>query len=860
MYRKMEMVFCAHETDALGILALDILKDLECKTLVVHNGNKVPEEGLVIAIFQVSNKKDVNWPSKAIRMSAHLLVDIAPEWASDTPFVVGIRPNIGEERMKMSLRPAMKALARGYAKWLYQEHELPWGNYLPVGETRKSSFSAWLEKTEQIPRGKENWEVPDSLLIRERRRSKKKKAHGKGWKTETQSKRQDYTLILPAQPELEKEAAFVNLLGAFNYDVCMTMASEKLHTVFLELRKRLALVSEAAATGGGMKLFSLFASLTKEQLLKRESVMPLFEALLLYGRQYSQLSDRERCIADQYQTADEQSHFSRIMDVGALRQQVKHLVGFADAGNPFVVRTLMNTARYREDLGIKSYYPLPYRQIPEAAKYKDPLAPYQVRANDPYIGCVISAGNTILAHDLMEIYRKLITQYPLEITFLLMEEWLANMRIADSQVSFTAVQVRRTEDNEYEAKLLNVGGGATAVCRSTDDLSFDYENQPVAIGSLDSQIPHRVQVIKVEEQDVIFTFPKTHKMGADINFGKLNRAEEVSMKINPRRIKYSAPFEWTSSNIVSGLSELTTQIGEIRPKRVEIEFGHTHGDREPGADQILGAFITGVFANQLRKAGIDNILTRPVSDNYHVVDRLNFPNWVALLEKHSGLKITEVNFEDALISRHLGDELIALLHREQPHNIVVKGGNYYFSPPDSDLVVELYDGVTNPNIPGRMGCVPFQIGYELYRLNPEWTNQAYQEYIFTNFPHSLVAKWWRKELNLTYQELMLEKVYMLPCSERMALKTQLDREIDRPYSLKCLSGETIFLDELLETVDIDKVVLLHFLENFYDTQERKSTALWQALGLPHIHQWRISFNRFTGQISILDWNRPLKNL
>lgn len=701
----------------------------------------------------------------------------------------------------------------------------------------------------------------------DKRKSSRQRPKGKGWQVQVATKRR----ILPAaeiteltQEQLAKEAALVNLLGAFNYEVCMNMPCEKLHQIYLGLCKRLALVAEAAKTGGGEQFFRLVAGLSKEELSDREKVMPYFEAVLLYGEQYSKLSLQEREVADQYQSSDEQSHFSRIMDVGDLREKTKHQVGVADAGNPFIVRTLMNTARYREDLGIIVYYPLAPEPIVEKANFRNPLSPFQVRANYPYIACVVSAGDEVLARDLIEIYRKLITQYPLEITFLLMEEWLTSMRIADPDVSFTAAQVFQKDSGEFEVELVNAGGGAAAIrgsrseliCFGAQEEGYGFE-QPV-VGKTDAQGSHYTRKLRVEPKDEIFVFPRTRELTPDIAIDKLNRAQEVVIAVNPKRHQRLTSFEWTPEYAKSQLTELVETIVQLSPERVEIQFGHVHGDREPGKDQIVGSLIAGAFVRQLMACGIANVATRPISDNYHVVDRLNFPAWIDSLRKHSGLEITEITFEDALISRHLGDELIALLHRTQQDNIVFKGGSYYFSPPESDMVVELYDGVRSPDVPGRMGCVPFQLGYELYRLNPDWINPAYRDYITTSFPDSLVAKWWQEDPEATFQELMLKHVYMLPCAERMALKAQVDDEIDRPYRLKCMAGETIFLEKLLEATNLDEVVLLHVLENFYDTQEQKSTTLWQTLGLPRVNQWRVSFNRSTGRLAVLDWNRSLE--
>jgi len=847
----MKTLFCTYKgAGNLAIQALKILEKAGCETLLCRGGEVAPVTAVVI--FEPEDTSAVNWPGRYTRMAAHRLVDIAPAWAIATPFLVAIRPNVHGD-----FQGAILGFARLYDRWLANGPTgFPW-NDPPTNTDHQLELDRWQVQVNSVTWGN-TWETTPGLWPP--RKTKKAKAKGRGWQPQLATQRQATAqlVVVPTQAQLKKETALVSLLGAFNYDVGMSMEPGQLHQVYQQLVKRLALVAEAAVTGGGEQLFRLVTRLGKDELLDREGMMPLFEAVLLFGKPYGDLTAEQRQVAGQYQLSDEQGHFSRIMDVDALAG-IKRQVGVTDAGNPLIARMLLNAARYREDIGVIAYYPLPHEPIVEAARFRGNLAS-QARVNYPYVACVISASDATLARDLIEIYRRLITQYPLEITFLMMEEWLMSMGIEDVGVSFVAVQVICKGDGQFEAKLVNVGGGAVAIRGSQSRIvHFDTKGQEygegLAVGRVDFQQPHHVRVLKVQPGDEIFVFPGTRELLADFKIVQLDRRQEVAMTVSPKRHQRLATFEWTSGYIQARLSSLVDQIVALKPVRVDVQFGHVHGDREPGPDQEVGASIAGSFARMLEAKRI-HIEARPMSDNYHVVDRLDFRRWIALLQQHSGLTITEITFEDALSSRHLGDEAIARLYRESPEKIIFRGGNYYFQA-GPDMMVELYDGVTTPDVPGRQGCVPFQLGYELYRLNPVWMNAAYRRYIMENYPNSLVARWWSEWPGATYQKLMLKHVYMLPCDQRMMLKARIDAEIDRPYRVKCMSGQTPFLDGILTATDFTGVVLIHVLEGFYDAQELKSTTLWQALGLPKAFQWRISFNRHTGELKALDWNRHI---
>jgi len=268
------------------------------------------------------------------------------------------------------------------------------------------------------------------------------------------------------------------------------MLPEQLQETYTRLLKKIALVAEASQPGAGNNFYKLVDESNLEQLAERSLFMPKVEALLVYGKSYEELKPNEQAVCDQYQLGDEQSHFSKIMDTNELLG-IKRIVGVADAGDPLVVRMMLNAARYRADLGLKGYYPVSHKPNVETTDLRNPLAPRQVRKTYLFVNAVFSADSKKLAHDMMEIYRRLITQYPLERTMLMLEEWLMKNQIQDPDLSFTAAQLFRKDGDKFELKILNVGG-RKVVIKGNETKILDFPPDNAELGSLKTRVDEEI--------------------------------------------------------------------------------------------------------------------------------------------------------------------------------------------------------------------------------------------------------------------------------------------------------------------------------------------------------------------------------
>ncbi|MBI5123374.1 hypothetical protein HZA75_05965, partial [Candidatus Roizmanbacteria bacterium] len=574
-----KVIFFTHTSDSLGVSAIEVLKKLGCKTKVLQEDEKTPADGVVLfSDLQAENNRKMT-----VRLAGHRNAKNKPLWAIDSPLSISLLQG------GKNLDKAVTWSARRVEDWLAQGLQGFPTTFNPAKQHRED-LELWAAEVRTVFGGKQ-WDTTSGLRSEKR---KKVKQSGKGWAVTTQidqARLEQNSSLNPeslSEEERLKEALLVHQLGAFNKDVCLSMPPEQLHSTYTRLVKRLALVAEAAQPGTGNSFYKLIEETNQEQLSERASFMPKVETLLVYGKSYEKLKPLQQAVCNQYQLSDEQSHFSRIMDTDELLG-IKRIVGVADAGDPLVARMMLNAARYRADLGLKGYYLVSHKPNVETADLRNPLAPRQVRKTYPFVNAVFSAESKRLAQDMMEIYRRLITQYPLELTMLMLEEWLMRNQIKDSDLSLTAAQLVRKDNDKFELKVLNVGGGKVVV-KGNETKVFDFPPDNTALGSLKGQAAHRVTTLQVNPGDQIFVFPKTT---GQLDLKKISIANTVGMQVNLKKHEQYKTFEWTREHVQEGLTTLIEELTAMKPSLVDIQFGHVHGDRDPDEDQVVGSVIAG---------------------------------------------------------------------------------------------------------------------------------------------------------------------------------------------------------------------------------------------------------------------------
>lgn len=152
----MNTMFVAHANDSLGQKAISVLEGRGYYVQLLEDGQKAPR--ISVAIFSSEPSKDCNWPSRYLRMSAHRLQSLAPEWASETPFLVGVRNQHQEnQRRESEFKKAVLNMARNYTVWYPGQAgvKAPWHpDERNLSPGHRDDFDAWLQRAKVAMQGK----------------------------------------------------------------------------------------------------------------------------------------------------------------------------------------------------------------------------------------------------------------------------------------------------------------------------------------------------------------------------------------------------------------------------------------------------------------------------------------------------------------------------------------------------------------------------------------------------------------------------------------------------------------------------------------------------------------------------------
>jgi len=831
------IVVVCREGDEAAKEALEILREYGYRTRILTNEEPTEEDVFLFSTEKPKEKSGFN--TKWTKVSPVKVCKVSP--FPQLPFQIAIYherfPSMNLKERK-NFENALLNAVKAFEDFLC-EGKLPWTR-LPLDA---KEMRDWLEKANRI-RESRNWQ-------------------------------RTYVVKLPKialqREEKEKEALFVAAAGAFNFPVGMAMDDPRLHRIFQMTVKSYALLAELAKTGSGQKVYKLIEETSARDMARDSvilefieeqgrfpkpeefkefqeevipkisfeiepsnqlSVLPRLESLIVFGKDYEDLSPKEREIADRCSLLDEIRHFARIMDIDALAEE-KRIVGEAVAGSTRLLRMLGVAIDYRRRLNLIKPSSIAFEKEAEPAVCKGEIA-YFARQNPPYVAALVSASWPKLAREMIDILRNLVAQYPLEMSIALLEDWLCE-REPDPKASITACQIIPSSE-EFELEIIGIGGGKVKIEGERETIIECKKVKEAEIGRYDFQQPIYRERIKVRAGETISFIPAQKDFVAQ------------RVIIDPRRYKPIKPFEWNNEYIKQCLQPLFEEILQRQPERVIVEFGHIHSNRvSPGPEQFTAAKIARVLVEFLKEHGIP-FETLVLIDNYHVYDILDYPKYLKELSDAFGEKISKITFEASLLTRKIGDEIISSIWKKYPDKILFVGGNMYLKVGGGRLI-ELYDGIGDGSKPGRQGCVPFEAGEEIRRLNPKLASALFKKWVLENWPNSIIAKWWSESPEDDFDTLTYKKVY-LENPEKRAEKKQKMEEIDRPFKEKIgPDKETPFLKEILGKTDVGKVISIDILEGEYTTQFEKFAQYMALAGLP-LNYFRIAFKQQTGMVKI----------
>lgn len=143
----MKVVFCTHNGDALGLRAIEILKEMGCETLILKEGEKVlPGD---VAFFTAP--PTINISGKHLRVASHRLSSIAPDWAKSTPLLIAIRQNppilLNSENFSLAVQNIAQQCEDWFAAGL---QGCPWSGSSPTREPHMSELEEWQSMVKEL--------------------------------------------------------------------------------------------------------------------------------------------------------------------------------------------------------------------------------------------------------------------------------------------------------------------------------------------------------------------------------------------------------------------------------------------------------------------------------------------------------------------------------------------------------------------------------------------------------------------------------------------------------------------------------------------------------------------------------------
>lgn len=239
-------------------------------------------------------------------------------------------------------------------------------------------------------------------------------------------------------------------------------------------------------------------------------------------------------------------------------------------------------------------------------------------------------------------------------------------------------------------------------------------------------------------------------------------------------------------------------------QNVNIEAGHIHADTTATSRQKNGIVIGAQIGTFLEENGIQVRRTTMIDED-HVPNALDHDMYLKLM-KLLEYNIDEPIFESSPVIREISISAIASLLSQYPESFGRNGNALIFNIPGTDLNVEVVKDVTTE--PFELGCVIFDVGLTLYKINPE--------------------------LGLTYQNLNGDEVHngMLrlyrettDLKERLAL-------VRNTYPYLTTKAEDIEKSRPLPPLENKNAAILNVLEGFYTLQQKKLEGILRALKIP----------------------------
>lgn len=152
-------MFCSHVSDEKGIQALEILENKGYQTKILQDGEFAPQTA--VAIFSLPDVPHPI-PGRYLRIAAHRLLSLRPDWAVHTPFLAAINGN-NKKWDSDKFTEAVLDLAKIYKVWFCSGSQgLPWNGF-PSSKEKLGDLDRWRKEANCVLSRKPLWELASFL-------------------------------------------------------------------------------------------------------------------------------------------------------------------------------------------------------------------------------------------------------------------------------------------------------------------------------------------------------------------------------------------------------------------------------------------------------------------------------------------------------------------------------------------------------------------------------------------------------------------------------------------------------------------------------------------------------------------------
>lgn len=643
----------------------------------------------------------------------------------------------------------------------------------------------------------------------------------------------------------EEQITILDTISPFDQAYTRELTDSARTDIFYRWIKALSILADIGGRDGGANLIRYFKNFREEIELDREALRKNISSLIEYGYHFEELTrikSEKVEVVQRCEVLDEICHFIRV--VTGLKFESKILsssdLKLFNVSRQFVrmAYVLLNKKIARGEIDGDIYPVKPgvkydennlrfFGQAPDIGVYDQRVKSY------PYLqsALVIPGLTNEESKKASILLTNLLLKYPFEIAI---PTFLFTLYDCYGDINLSGVinQLFINRDQRRELKTCFVG----------------KDSEMIVAGSTIRRLSISTGVY-YQKTDLGLRPTTTIR----IQLGTSTKNDNV-MNVN-QNVEAVVPIDWDVQDLRIKIrpivTELLSKIGLVKPVVLDAEFFHIHAD-EVTPTNTQG--ISGVVARALNEEiGLVSqglkVIGRPVIDNAHVVDRLNYD----LAKEEAlgyGVEVPEVVFEGSPLQQWIGDQLFRLI---DPAKIVKRGDNLYFKV-NEQVEVELYTNVGRDNV--IQACVLNHIANDIYKLNPEKWNSIFKEYISNFAPDIYVL--WQTSGYASFEEFYYQVINSQKTpEERQFVKDNLFKPVTSGF-LNCegtKSQAQAILANVLENEE-KQVVPVQILEDFFDEQGEKYRALFQELKqqftlLEKVQIYRITYGLNTGEVKLI---------